>query len=138
MTELQIDKINDLLMLHHNIFISDMITRAVQDESLPREDFIRGYREIMQAKQVDNDEFVPGGWEKVGLYDGATARIEWHTTADMPETGKRCLMEYEADGEIRYRVDWRSEYEWVETCHYDRVLRWTYIKDILGNEKDNV
>lgn len=65
MTELQTDKINDLLMLHHNIFTGDMITRAVQDESLPREDFIRGYREIMQAEQVDNDEFVPDGWENV-------------------------------------------------------------------------
>lgn len=65
MTELQTDKINDLLMLHHNIFISDTITRAIQDESLPREDFIRGYREIMQAEQADNNDFVPSGWENV-------------------------------------------------------------------------
>lgn len=65
MTELQIDKINDLLMLHHSIFYSDMITRAVQDESLPREDFIRGYKEIMRPVPADNDEFVPDGWENV-------------------------------------------------------------------------
>ena len=65
MTELQTDKINDLLMLHHSIFYSDMITRAVQDESLSREDFIRGYKEIMRAESADNDEFVPDGWEKV-------------------------------------------------------------------------
>lgn len=89
---------------------------------------------LNQGRPVEPDCFETDReeqWYKVGLYDGATARIEWHTTADMPETGKRCLMEYEADGEIRYRVDWRSEYEWVETCHYDRVLRWTYVKDIL-------
>lgn len=27
--------------------------------------------------------------------------------------------------------DWRSEYEWVKSCYYNKILRWAYIKDLL-------
>lgn len=65
---------------------------------------------------------------------GALWRINsvWHTTADMPEKWKLCLVEYkDSDGKNKMRIDWRSEYEWVGMCHYDTILRWAYISDLL-------
>lgn len=69
-------------------------------------------------------------WYKVGLYDGANSKV-WHSITDIPTIGKQCLVEYEADGKVRYRVDKRSEYEWIEACHYDTILRWLYIEDLI-------
>lgn len=71
--------------------------------------------------------------------DGADWRISsvWHTTADIPATGKRCLVEYKADGQVQHRVDWRSEYEWVEACHYDKILRWAYVDDLLPERQED-
>lgn len=78
----------------------------------------------------DFDTKVLTDIEVIGnIHGGTEDQIEWHTTADIPETGKRCLVVYEADGEIRSRVDWRTEYEWVEACHYDKILRWAYIEN---------
>lgn len=71
---------------------------------------------------------------------GAEWRISsvWHTTADVPEKEKKCLVEYAADGKVQYRVDWRSEYEWVQACHYDKVLRWAYVDDLLPGRKEDM
>lgn len=56
----------------------------------------------------------------------------WHTTADMPEKYKLCLVGYkDPDGENKTRTDWRNEYEWVCMCHYDTILRWAYVSDLL-------
>lgn len=71
---------------------------------------------------------------KAGFMAGAEYRINsmWHTTADMPEKWELCLVEYkDSDGENKMRIDWRSEYEWVGMCHYDTILRWSYITDLL-------
>lgn len=65
MTDLQVNKINDLLLQHFNIFHADLIIRAIQDESLDRYDFIRGYVDITQSEKTDDDEFIPKGWEEV-------------------------------------------------------------------------
>lgn len=68
---------------------------------------------------------------------GADWRINsvWHTTADMPEKYKLCLVEYkDSDGKNKMRIDWRSEYEWVGMCHYDTILRWAYVSDLLPAE----
>lgn len=71
---------------------------------------------------------------KAGFMAGAEYRINsvWHTTADIPEKYKLCLVEYkDSDGKNKMRIDWRSEYEWVGMCHYDTILRWAYVSDLL-------
>ena len=65
MTQEEIEKVNSLLMLKYNIFHADLITRAVQDESISVDKFVIGCNLIGIAEQQDNDYFVPSGWEKV-------------------------------------------------------------------------
>lgn len=60
-----LDKISDLAELHYNLFHRDLICRAIQDKSIPRILFLDGLRAIAVAEQLDNDEFVPIGWENV-------------------------------------------------------------------------
>ena len=72
---------------------------------------------------------------------GAEWRINsvWHNTCDIAEPGKDCLVEHmDGDGNVCIRIDWRSEYEWVNACHYDKILRWAYVSDLLpyGKEAD--
>ncbi len=70
----------------------------------------------------------------IAFADGAEWRINavWHRAFDFPVKEKLCLVEYiDPKGEVRIRVDWHSEYEWAEMCHYDEVLRWAYIDDLL-------
>lgn len=48
------------------------------------------------------------------------------------EPGKDCLVEHmDIDGNVCICIDWRSEYEWVKSCYYNKILRWAYIKDLL-------
>lgn len=71
--------------------------------------------------------------------EGAEWRINsvWHKPYDVPEVGKNCLIEYmDGDGRVHIRIDKRSEYEWIEACHYDRILRWAYIKDLILTEDE--
>lgn len=56
----------------------------------------------------------------------------WHSPCDIAEPGKDCLVEYmDGDGNVCIRIDWRSEYEWVNAFHYDKILRWAYIDDLI-------
>lgn len=69
---------------------------------------------------------------------GADWRINsvWHKPCDIAEPGKDCLVEHmDGDGNVCIRIDWRSEYEWVQACHYDKVLRWAYVEDLLPTNK---
>lgn len=69
-----------------------------------------------------------------GFIKGADWRINsvWHKPCDIAEPGKDCLVEHmDGDGNVCIRIDWRSEYEWVQACHYDKVLRWAYVEDLL-------
>lgn len=74
---------------------------------------------------------------------GAEWRINsvWHAPCDIAEPGKDSLVEHmDGDGNVCIRIDWRSEYEWVQACHYDKILRWAYVEDLLptkGGENDN-
>ena len=71
--------------------------------------------------------------------DGANWRINsvWHKPEEVPEAGKDCLVEYvDGDGCAHIRIDKRSEYEWIEACHYDRILRWAYIEDLIPTEDE--
>ena len=80
-------------------------------------------------------------WENLvfAFEDGANWRINsvWHKPYDVPEIGKDCLVEYKTgNGDICVRIDCRSEYEWIEACHYDRILRWAYIDDLIPTEDE--
>lgn len=65
MTEKEIEKVNSFLMMKYNIFHADLITRAIQDESISVDKFEIGCYLIAIAEQQDKDEFVPKGWEEV-------------------------------------------------------------------------
>lgn len=74
-----------------------------------------------------------------GFVAGAQWRINsvWHKPYDVPEVGKNCLVEYmDGDGRVHIRIDKRSEYEWIGACHYDRILRWAYIDDLIPTEDE--
>lgn len=74
-----------------------------------------------------------------GFIAGAQWRINsvWHKPYDIAEPGKDCLVEHmDGDGNVCIRIDWRSEYEWVNACHYDKVLRWAYVTDLLPDGKE--
>lgn len=65
MTQEEIEKVNYILMLKYNIFHADLITRAIQDESITVDKFAIGCNLIDIAEQQDNDYCVPSGWEEV-------------------------------------------------------------------------
>ena len=65
MTQEEIEKVNSLLMTRYNIFHADLITRAMQDESISVGQFEIGCGLITIAEQQDKDEFAPKGWEEV-------------------------------------------------------------------------
>ena len=65
MKNLGLEKINELLLKHYNVFHADLVTCAIQDDDMSIEVFERGCREIQKAELVEDDEFVPKGWEEV-------------------------------------------------------------------------
>lgn len=65
MTQKEIEKVNCFLKQKFNIFHADLITRAMQDESISVEEFEGGCITIDAAEFINEDEFVPSGWEGV-------------------------------------------------------------------------
>lgn len=65
MTQKEIEKVNYILKRIYNIFHADLITRAMQDESISVGQFEIGCGIIAIAEQQDKDKFVPKGWEGV-------------------------------------------------------------------------
>ena len=93
---------------------------------------------IETAKKACND-FTEVIEYANGFMVGAEWRINsvWHKPCDIAEPGKDCLVEHmDGDGNVCICIDWRSEYEWVKACRYNRILRWGYIDDLLPNEGD--
>ena len=85
------------------------------------------------------DEGIETTMRRNAFKDGADWRINsvWHKPEEVPEVEKDCLVEYvDGDGCAHIRIDKRSEYEWIEACHYDRVLRWSYINDLTPTENE--
>lgn len=72
---------------------------------------------------------------KAGFKAGAewqARQSPWNDTTEKPVQGKLCLVEYkDPDGEIRVRLDKHCGMEWKEMCHYDKILRWAYVEDLL-------
>lgn len=100
---------------------------------------------IEKAAERNTEEYVKNGdlrgfrgSYRLGFIAGAEWRINsvWHKPCDIAEPGKDCLVEHmDGDGNVCICIDWRSEYEWVNACHYDKILRWAYIEDLLPNEQ---
>lgn len=65
MTQKEIEKVNCFLKQKYNIFHADLITRAIQDENISVEEFEGGCITIDAAEFINEDEFVPSGWEGV-------------------------------------------------------------------------
>lgn len=84
-----------------------------------------------------NEDRKKYSWEDFKA--GAEWRVNsvWHDTCDIAEPGKDCLVEHmDGDGNICIRIDWRSEYEWINACHYDKILRWAYLRDLIPERKE--
>lgn len=89
------------------------------------------------AEGIQQDEYRKKySWEDFKA--GAEWRVNsvWHDASDIAEPGKDCLVEhmYE-DGNVCIRIDRRSEYEWINACYYDKILRWAYISDLFPERK---
>nr|DAS49688.1 MAG TPA: hypothetical protein [Caudoviricetes sp.] len=65
MTTIEINKVHSALMRAHSIFYADMISRAIQDNTIDEETFANGIEEIYWAYKEDKDEYIPEGWEYV-------------------------------------------------------------------------
>lgn len=71
--------------------------------------------------------------------DGAEWRINsvWNDASEPPITGKEALVKYvTGDLKIKYRVDVFCGNEWKEMCHYDKLLQFAYIEDLLPNVEE--
>ena len=91
------------------------------------------------AEEYIHRDNTAGLTRKKAFIDGAQWRIKsvWHNTCDIAEPGKDCLVEYMGgDGNVGIRIDRRSEYEWANACHYDKILRWAYVSDLLPDGKE--
>lgn len=74
-----------------------------------------------------------------GFYWGAQWRINsvWHDNLEKPVENKLALVKYiTGDGETKFRVDVFCGYEWKEMCHYDRLIAYAYVKDLLPIKED--
>ncbi len=74
-----------------------------------------------------------------GFMQGAYWRINsvWHDASEPPITGKEALVKYvTGDLKIKYRVDVFCGNEWKEMCHYDKLLQFAYIEDLIPNTED--
>ena len=40
------------------------------------------------------------------------------------------------DLKIKYRVDVFCGYEWKEMCHYDKLIQFAYIEDLIPNTEE--
>lgn len=70
---------------------------------------------------------------------GAEWRINsvWHDASEPPITGKEALVKYmTGDLKIKYRVDVFCSNEWKEMCHYDKLIQFAYIEDLIPSKED--
>lgn len=60
------DKLSWVLHYHHNLFHADMVERAINDDSVTLDDFIKGYEQIcISERDTDDDEFTPNEFKNV-------------------------------------------------------------------------
>lgn len=83
------------------------------------------------------DSIFNSGFSR-GFSQGAKWRIAsvWHGPEEKPTPGKIAVVEYlTGDIEHKYRIDVFCGFEWKEMCHYDRLIRFAYIDDLLPEEE---
>ncbi len=86
---------------------------------------------------IFNPELTP--YYEQGFIDGAKWRVNsvWHDASEIPISGKEALVKYiTGDLKIKYRVDVFCGYEWKEMCHYDKLIQFAYIEDLIPNTED--
>ena len=54
MTELQREKVLALIRVHYNLFHSDRILEAIEDEDITKDELLGGIAQIVLAEQNDN------------------------------------------------------------------------------------
>ena len=52
-------KVEWFLEQHFNLFHAGLINRAIYDDTISLDDFVKGCRLIMETEEGDDDEFVP-------------------------------------------------------------------------------
>lgn len=103
--------------------------------------------DMMKAATLYADDVCKGpryrwGHEQVAMVDfieGAKWRINsvWHDASETPISGKYALVKYiTGDLKIKYRVDVFCGYEWKEMCHYDKLIQFAYIEDLIPNTEE--
>lgn len=82
-----------------------------------------------ERREYSREDFIAGAQWRINSV--------WHDTCDIAEPGNDCLVEYmDGDENVCTRIDRRSEYEWINACHYDKILRWAYISDLIPERKE--
>lgn len=88
---------------------------------------------------IINPQIVP--YYEQGFKDGIRwlKRNIWHNASETPIPGKKALVKYiTGDLIIKYRVDVFCGYEWKEMCHYDKLLQFAYIEDLMPDMEDQL
>lgn len=103
-------------------------------------------KDIEKAALKGVEEYVNSGNLKgfrgsycKGFMEGADWRINsvWHDASETPITGKEAFVKYmTGDLKIKYRVDVFCGHEWKEMCHYDKLIQFAYIEDLIPNVEE--
>lgn len=97
--------------------------------------------QIEQASVQYAQTFIEGSIKAAKSFiAGAEWRINsvWHTVPDIPIPNEWLLIEYKADGKIQVCISWIGLCEVDEEFHYDKIIRWAYLKDLFPTkEEDN-
>lgn len=60
------DKLGWVLQYHHNVFHADMVEKAIMDDNVSLDDFIKGYEAVcISERDTDDDEFTPNEFKNV-------------------------------------------------------------------------
>ena len=99
---------------------------------------------VENAERIANIAYSGGGHIgqddlETAFENGADWRINsvWHDASEPPITGKEALVKYmTGDLKIKYRVDVFCGHEWREMCHYDKLIQFAYIEDLIPNVEE--
>ena len=59
------ESVHGLLLKQYSIFHANLISRAIQDNSMPTDVFRKGLNEVENANIAGNNDVIPKGWEGV-------------------------------------------------------------------------
>ena len=108
---------------------------------MKKEDIEKAAKEYQNTLPYCDDPKIRGMFVggRTGFIAGAEWRINsvWHDANEKPATNKKALVKYiSGDGEIKYRVDVFCGYEWKGMCHYDKLIQFAYIEDLIPNTEE--